>query len=100
VLGVVSLMFWALILIVTIKYVFFLMRADNKGEGRHAGPDGPGAAGAGPPLGDDLRAGRVRRRLLLRRRHHHPAISVLSAMEGPGGGSRGSADCWTPTSCR
>jgi KUP system potassium uptake protein len=33
VLGVVSLVFWALILIVTIKYVVFIMRADNKGEG-------------------------------------------------------------------
>ena len=33
VLGVVSLVIWALILIVTIKYVLFLMRADNKGEG-------------------------------------------------------------------
>jgi KUP system potassium uptake protein len=33
VLGVVSLMFWALLLIVTLKYVVFLMRADNKGEG-------------------------------------------------------------------
>jgi KUP system potassium uptake protein len=33
VLGVVSLVVWALILIVTIKYVVFLMRADNKGEG-------------------------------------------------------------------
>jgi len=33
VLGVVSLVFWALILVVTIKYVVFLMRADNKGEG-------------------------------------------------------------------
>jgi len=33
VLGTVSLVFWALILIVTVKYVFFLMRADNKGEG-------------------------------------------------------------------
>ncbi|HEX6859682.1 MAG TPA: potassium transporter Kup [Caulobacteraceae bacterium] len=33
VLGVVSLMFWALTLIVTLKYVIFLMRADNKGEG-------------------------------------------------------------------
>jgi hypothetical protein len=33
VLGVVSLVLWALILIVTVKYVFFLMRADNKGEG-------------------------------------------------------------------
>ncbi len=31
--GVVSLMFWALILVVTVKYTIFLMRADNKGEG-------------------------------------------------------------------
>lgn len=33
VLGVVSLLLWALIVIVTMKYVLFLMRADNKGEG-------------------------------------------------------------------
>jgi KUP system potassium uptake protein len=33
VLGVVSLLIWALILVVTLKYVVFLMRADNKGEG-------------------------------------------------------------------
>jgi KUP system potassium uptake protein len=33
VLGVVSLVTWALILIVTVKYVVFLLRADNKGEG-------------------------------------------------------------------
>ena len=33
VLGVVSLLVWALILIVTIKYVVLLMRADNRGEG-------------------------------------------------------------------
>lgn len=33
VLGVLSLIFWALILIVTIKYVAFLMRTDNNGEG-------------------------------------------------------------------
>lgn len=33
ILGVVSLVFWALILVVTLKYVVFLMRADNKGEG-------------------------------------------------------------------
>lgn len=31
--GVVSLVFWALILVVTVKYTVFLMRADNKGEG-------------------------------------------------------------------
>ncbi|HEX7758099.1 MAG TPA: potassium transporter Kup [Caulobacteraceae bacterium] len=33
VLGVVSLVIWAMTLIVTAKYVVFLMRADNKGEG-------------------------------------------------------------------
>jgi KUP system potassium uptake protein len=32
-LGVVSLALWALILVVTVKYVLFVMRADNKGEG-------------------------------------------------------------------
>src|SRR5438046_685401 len=31
--GVLSLIFWSLMLIVTIKYVFVAMRADNKGEG-------------------------------------------------------------------
>ena len=33
VLGIVSLALWALILVVTVKYVLFLMRADNNGEG-------------------------------------------------------------------
>jgi len=33
VMGVTSLALWALFLVVTIKYVFFLMRADNRGEG-------------------------------------------------------------------
>ncbi|WHZ19642.1 MAG: Kup system potassium uptake protein [Rhodanobacteraceae bacterium] len=31
--GVLSLVFWALLLVVTVKYVIFVMRADNKGEG-------------------------------------------------------------------
>jgi KUP system potassium uptake protein len=33
VLGVLSLVFWSLILVVTIKYVAIIMRADNRGEG-------------------------------------------------------------------
>ncbi len=33
VLGVLSLIFWALMIVVSIKYVVFIMRADNKGEG-------------------------------------------------------------------
>ena len=31
--GVISLMFWSLVLIVTLKYIFLIMRADNNGEG-------------------------------------------------------------------
>ena len=33
VLGVLSLIFWSLTLIISIKYLVFVMRADNKGEG-------------------------------------------------------------------
>ncbi len=33
VLGILSLIFWALIIVVSVKYVSFIMRADNKGEG-------------------------------------------------------------------
>jgi KUP system potassium uptake protein len=33
ILGVLSLIFWSLIIVVSIKYVVFIMRADNKGEG-------------------------------------------------------------------
>jgi len=31
--GILSLIFWAMTLVVTVKYLFFIMRADNKGEG-------------------------------------------------------------------
>lgn len=82
VLGVVSLVIWALILIVTIKYVVFLMRADNKGEGgtlalmalaqRHLPKRSTtvfflGVVGAALFYGDGIIT---------------PAISVLSAVEG------------------
>ncbi|WP_347554295.1 potassium transporter Kup [Robbsia sp. KACC 23696] len=33
ILGVVSLLFWAIVLVVAVKYVLFVMRADNNGEG-------------------------------------------------------------------
>ncbi len=33
VLGVLSLVFWSLIIVVSLKYLLFIMRADNKGEG-------------------------------------------------------------------
>src|SRR3982750_1735834 len=31
--GIVSLIFWSFVFVVTIKYVFIVMRCDNKGEG-------------------------------------------------------------------
>ena len=82
VLGVTSLVLWALTLIVTIKYVVFLMRADNKGEGgtlalmalaqRALGRRSAiiflfGVVGASLFYGDGIIT---------------PAISVLSAVEG------------------
>ncbi|HEU4709843.1 MAG TPA: KUP/HAK/KT family potassium transporter, partial [Methylophilaceae bacterium] len=33
VLGILSLIFWSLVMVVSVKYVAFIMRADNKGEG-------------------------------------------------------------------
>ena len=41
IMGVVSLIFWSMTIVVTIKYVGLLMRADNKGQGGT-----PGAGGA------------------------------------------------------
>jgi KUP system potassium uptake protein len=80
--GVLSLVFWALMLVVTLKYVLVLLRADNKGEGgmfalmalgqsvaRRSAPliFVLGVAGASFFYGDAVIT---------------PAISVLSAVEG------------------
>ena len=84
ILGLLSLIFWSLILTVTVKYVIFVLRADNRGEGgilalmamaqRHARtPRGRwwvavvGIIGASLFFGDGIIT---------------PAISVLSAVEG------------------
>jgi hypothetical protein len=83
--GILSLIFWAILVVVTIKYVVFVMRADNKGEGgilallalalRAAGKSPAtrrflmvsGLLGAALFYGDAIIT---------------PAISVLSAVEG------------------
>ena len=82
ILGVLSLIVWALTIIVTIKYVVFVLRADNQGEGgtlslmalaRRAYPRAStailiiGICGAALFFGDAIIT---------------PAISVLSAVEG------------------
>jgi len=82
VLGVLSMIVWSLIVVVTIKYVLILLRADNNGEGgtlsltalatRALGRRTPlvvllGVIGASMFLGDSVIT---------------PAISVLSAVEG------------------
>jgi KUP system potassium uptake protein len=92
--GVVSLVFWSLMLVVTIKYVGLVLRADNNGEGgifallgllrkseRSAG--GPGASSAPRWLRSGFIASiLVGASLLYGDGVITPAISVLSAVEG------------------
>jgi KUP system potassium uptake protein len=95
VLGAISLIFWSLIIVVTVKYVGLIMRADNNGEGgvlslatlAHRSP-GLGrrvktAIGIGAILGLALFYGDG---MLT------PAISVLSAVEG----LKAESDAFTP----
>ncbi|RYY33721.1 MAG: potassium transporter Kup, partial [Sphingomonadales bacterium] len=81
IIGVMSLMLWALILIVTVKYVLFLMRADNEGEGGVlallALASGKAAIG-----GTMLVLGAVGAALFYGDAIITPALSVLSAVEG------------------
>jgi len=84
VLGILSMIFWSLVLVVTVKYVLLVMRADNRGEGgilalmalAQRGVESPalrrtlvmvGICGACLFFGDGVIT---------------PAISVLSAVEG------------------
>ena len=87
VLGILALIFWSLIWVVSLKYMLFVLRADNQGEGgimaltalaRRAAADHPrlrtllvvcGLIGAALFYGDSMIT---------------PAISVLSAIEGLG----------------
>jgi KUP system potassium uptake protein len=84
VLGVLSLIFWSLMLIVTLKYVFYVLRADNKGEG---GILALMALNISSLRGSRLRplviaCGVFGAGLLYGDGAITPAISVLSAVEG------------------
>lgn len=84
ILGILSLIFWALILVISVKYLAFVLRADNNGEGGIIA-----LTALITPRGD---AGSLRRWLVLAGLFGAallygdsmitPAISVLSAIEG------------------
>ncbi len=82
VLGVVSLMLWALIIVVTIKYVLFMMRADNKGEGGILSLMALAQSAMGHRTRVILTLGVVGAALFYGDAIITPAISVLSAVEG------------------
>ena len=82
--GVVSLIFWSMMLVVTVKYVMVIMRADNKGEGGSLAllallsRSSPGARW-GPAI---VLLGVFATALFYGDSMITPAISVLSAVEG------------------
>jgi K+ transporter len=84
--GIISLIFWAVTIIVTIKYVLLVLRADNNGEGgilalitliRGRGTPGSRRAKAHPG-----RARHLRRLAVLRRQHDH--VGHLGTVRGRG----------------
>jgi len=82
VLGVVSLALWALILVVTIKYVLFLMRSDNRGEGGVLSLMALAQRALGRRTMFVFTMGVLGAALFYGDAVITPAISVLSAMEG------------------
>jgi len=92
VLGVLSLIIWALLLVVSLKYVALVLRADNQGEGGILALTAlvPGKGGSSEKTGSRLAVGRPMlialgifgTALLYGDGMITPAISVLSAVEG------------------
>ncbi|MEO6634685.1 MAG: potassium transporter Kup [Devosia sp.] len=82
VLGLLSLIVWALTLTVSIKYVFFVTRADNKGEGGTLSLMSLVRSTLGKRGGWVVAAGVVGSALFFGDAIITPAISVLSAVEG------------------
>ncbi len=80
--GVVSLTLWALIMVVTIKYVSFLMRADNRGEGGILSLMALAQSALGGRTRTVLVLGIFGVALFYGDAIITPAISVLSAVEG------------------
>jgi len=83
VLGVLSLIFWALVLVVAVKYIIFVLRADRNGEGGVLTLMSLALGKARPAVAPGLLlAGMFGAALLYGDGMITPAISVLSAVEG------------------
>ncbi|HEY3700317.1 MAG TPA: potassium transporter Kup, partial [Spongiibacteraceae bacterium] len=84
VLGMLSLIFWSLIVVVSLKYVVFVMRADNKGEGGIMALMALALRGLSnsPRAGYLMLLGLFGAALFYGDSVITPAISVLSAVEG------------------
>jgi KUP system potassium uptake protein len=82
VLGVLSLILWALLIVVTSKYVLLLLRADNAGEGGTLSLMALGQRALGRRSWQLLALGVVGASMFLGDSMITPAISVLSAVEG------------------
>jgi KUP system potassium uptake protein len=86
VLGVLSLVFWALVLVICVKYLVFVLRADNRGEGGilalAALVEGHGGTGRARKLAIPMLLGLFGTGLLFGESAITPAISVLGAVEG------------------
>ena len=82
VLGVLSLILWALIVVVTIKYVLILLRADNNGEGGTLSLTALATRALGRRTALVFVLGVVGASMFLGDSVITPAISVLSAVEG------------------
>ncbi len=82
VLGVLSLILWALLIVVTAKYVLLLLRADNNGEGGTLSLMALGQRALGRRSWLLLTLGVIGASMFIGDSMITPAISVLSAVEG------------------
>ncbi|HSQ95984.1 MAG TPA: potassium transporter Kup [Croceibacterium sp.] len=84
--GIVSLIFWAFVFVVTIKYVFIVMRCDNRGEGGSLALYAliQRSLGAAAPQRWLLAGALFATALFFADAMLTPAISVISAVEGLG----------------
>src|SRR5437667_717604 len=82
VLGILSLILWALVLTVTLKYVLILLRADNNGEGGTLALMALAQRALGKSAGAVVLLGIISAALFYGDAVITPALSVLSAVEG------------------